>query len=660
MLYYRFNYRYYSTTQSVSYAYDLLGNTTQMVDENGTTVYTYDRLGNMLTETRGTLSKTYTYDANGNRISAVISDGSFEQSLTYKYDNNNRLTKVTDANGYTNYTYDKNNRILTEKSYNSTKGAVRAYSVYTYYDCGMLKTKKNYRYSSTTSTYLIDDYALTYYADGNIATVTNNDSVTIYIFDNAGRLTSESIDDVVQASYTYDVFGNRATMATPNGTITYTYDKNNRLTAENTLATDGTTSYNYYCYNNTGTLQEKYWGLGLAYYSYDVFDRLTSYSSGGNGASYTYDGNGIRLSKTVNDITTNFINDGGYVVGEVSGDSIIKYTYGNNLISINNNGTIGYYHTDEHGNVSAISDTSRTVVADYDFDAFGNETVSTDTYYNPMRDCGEYYDAETGLIYLRARYYDPSIGRFISEDPIKDGTNWYVYCSNNPIAFVDPSGLFGKNTRLYRGCDNTLDVKRLQERLNELGYYSANGEPLIESGNFNEDTEYAVECYKTDNNLGNIGKDKNVVGKVTWSHLGLTIDNDFEVGFSSSGQMDAEAFYIKASGPNLNNGVSIGGVCAGLVALSGDSKYVGGGIDLVNGEAKGSISMDYVGIDTGGALVDGNIKLKSPPIFGKRITYELTLYLGGFSGGFYFDIKEFKWGAKFAPFVGSGVEWGIE
>lgn len=58
-----------------------------------------------------------------------------------------------------------------------------------------------------------------------------------------------------------------------------------------------------------------------------------------------------------------------------------------------------------------------------------------------MRYCGEYYDAETSLIYLRARYYNPSIGRFISVDPIKDGTNWYVYCSNNPIAFVDPSGL---------------------------------------------------------------------------------------------------------------------------------------------------------------------------------------------------------------------------
>ncbi len=430
------------TTQSVSYQYDYLGNITQMVDENGTTLYTYDMLGNTLTETRDGLIKEYTYDANGNRASANIADDTFNHNLTYTYDSNNRLTKVTDENGYTKYSYDKNNRLLTKKTYNPN-GVVYAYENLEYYDSGLLDTKKNYRHSKTTTTYLIDDYSLTYFADGNIASVDNSGVVTSYVYDAAGRLTSESIDGTVKASYTYDARGNRATMTEFEGVTTYTYDKNNRLTAENTALNDGTTSFNYYCYNNSGTLQEKYWGIGFANYYYDLLGQLTRYSSGGNATTYTYDGNGLRTSKTVGNTTTNFINDGAYVVGEVSGDSIIKYTYGTGLISINNNGTVGYYHTDEHGNVSAISDIKRNVVADYDFDAFGNETVSTDAYYNPMRYCGEYLDAETGLIYLRARYYDPSIGRFIGEDPIKDGTNWYVYCSNNPIAFVDPSGLFG-------------------------------------------------------------------------------------------------------------------------------------------------------------------------------------------------------------------------
>ena len=58
-----------------------------------------------------------------------------------------------------------------------------------------------------------------------------------------------------------------------------------------------------------------------------------------------------------------------------------------------------------------------------------------------MRYCGEYHDAETGFICLRARYYDPTIGRFINEDPIRDGLNWYAYCNNDPVNFVDSSGL---------------------------------------------------------------------------------------------------------------------------------------------------------------------------------------------------------------------------
>ena len=76
----------------------------------------------------------------------------------------------------------------------------------------------------------------------------------------------------------------------------------------------------------------------------------------------------------------------------------------------------------------------------YSYDAFGNQTeASGDT--NPFRYSGEYYDAETGLIYLRARYYDSGVGAFISEDPAKDGFNWYVYCGGNPVNFWDPSGM---------------------------------------------------------------------------------------------------------------------------------------------------------------------------------------------------------------------------
>ena len=73
---------------------------------------------------------------------------------------------------------------------------------------------------------------------------------------------------------------------------------------------------------------------------------------------------------------------------------------------------------------------------------FGNQLVDNSTCENPYRYNNQYYDSESGYIYLRARYYDPATSRFVSEDPIFDGHNWYVYANNNPIMFHDPSGLF--------------------------------------------------------------------------------------------------------------------------------------------------------------------------------------------------------------------------
>ena len=97
-----------------------------------------------------------------------------------------------------------------------------------------------------------------------------------------------------------------------------------------------------------------------------------------------------------------------------------------------------------HGNVTDLTDSSGAIVKTYSYDAFGVEQNPSDSDTNPFRYCGEYYDSEIEQIYLRARYYDPSLGRFTQSDPAMSGANWYVYCSNNPILFVDPSGLSNK------------------------------------------------------------------------------------------------------------------------------------------------------------------------------------------------------------------------
>jgi len=87
-----------------------------------------------------------------------------------------------------------------------------------------------------------------------------------------------------------------------------------------------------------------------------------------------------------------------------------------------------------HGDVVQAGNTH------YTYDAFGNEQNASPTDANIFRYCGEYWDKETTTYYLRARYYAPRTGRFVTEDPIRDGLNWYTYCGNNPIRYIDPSG----------------------------------------------------------------------------------------------------------------------------------------------------------------------------------------------------------------------------
>ena len=186
-------------------------------------------------------------------------------------------------------------------------------------------------------------------------------------------------------------------------------------------------------------------------------------AQGDTAASYTYDGAGLRQSKTVNGVTTSFVLNGMYVGAETSGGTSTYYSRGANLISRSTGGSKDYYYMNSHGDVTKLVNGSGSVVADYAYDAFGNQTgEQADT--NPFRYCGEYFDNESGLLYLRARYYDAGVGAFTSadthwnvgnmiygDDPDQDNPfpnifailqsgNLYGYCMGNPVMFVDSTG----------------------------------------------------------------------------------------------------------------------------------------------------------------------------------------------------------------------------
>ena len=208
-------------------------------------------------------------------------------------------------------------------------------------------------------------------------------------------------------------------------------------------------------------------------FTYNGRNQLTSYNTESTSATYTYGANGLRMSKTVDSTEsgfseTGFIWNGQNLVAETDGfmtQSI--YSYGADGIQYGKiNGREVFYVKDAHGNTVLTLNETKGGIRDYAYDAFGNQQSvvdSSDT--NPFRYCGEYYDSESGNIYLRARYYDSANGRFISEDPIKDGLNWYSYCSGNPVMFVDPSGCIGffSDGSIYMSDNDTeIDYQLLQ------------------------------------------------------------------------------------------------------------------------------------------------------------------------------------------------------
>lgn len=221
--------------------------------------------------------------------------------------------------------------------------------------------------------------------------------------------------------------------------------------------------YADYSYDNNGNLSSKTGVPVNITNTYDGFNRLISSAAGENpvSLSYEYNGDGLRTAKTAKGTRTEFIWVGDRLVCEISGESVTVYKYGNRLFGFEKDGVKKYYNFNGHGDVTGITNSSYSQIKSYEYDAFGVEKNPDPADTNPFRYCAEYYDAETGYIYLRARYYDVKDGRFISEDPhwnvnnmiygdnenthpdisvIIQSTNLYVYCINNPIKYRDPSG----------------------------------------------------------------------------------------------------------------------------------------------------------------------------------------------------------------------------
>ena len=155
-----------------------------------------------------------------------------------------------------------------------------------------------------------------------------------------------------------------------------------------------------------------------------------------------YDAEGLRFELLENGRRTSFIyHNGELLYREGREGAPTSYHLGAGIEAFQREEETYYYHQDEQLSTALITDEIVGIRNSYQYDAFGNELDSIEQFTNHIRYTGQQYDDLTGQYYLRARYYNPELGRFMQEDVYQgDGLNLYAYCSNNPVVYYDPSG----------------------------------------------------------------------------------------------------------------------------------------------------------------------------------------------------------------------------
>jgi len=461
----------YSTGTVIEYSYDVLGRLTTLHDPRGYTFYSYDDLD------RVTSVVTSEDSEKGN---------SDDREIAYEYNLDGRLKKITyPSGGNVEYIYDPAGRISEVKDstggstqttayrYNATTGFLEeterpngVKTTYTY-DGSARITDIEHRDSSND---LISLYHYEYDPGdrrrelhvttpdpGNPgSTITRKDK---YDYDELDQLIEVvySEDNIFDANdrtvaYTYDGNGNRLTMTvSENGEIQedylYYYGHENRLLQVDEVYTGKSTRFYY---DPAGNRVMKVTKDETTQYRYDERNLLTRVITATQDIEFEYDGAGNRTAKTVNGVRTEYVVDPTSSIVQVleerdsAGSLISSYTYGIGRISgvLPGGSESTYYLTDGLGSTRQLVSSSGLASSEYQYDAFGTVNAGP-TSVNEYLFTGERVDAETGLVYLRARYYDPETGAFLNKDPlgVSGGLNHYAYVSNDPLNRVDPNGL---------------------------------------------------------------------------------------------------------------------------------------------------------------------------------------------------------------------------
>jgi RHS repeat-associated protein len=437
---------------TLTHEYDAMDRLSRRIDPLGKAeTFSYDGNGNVTSTTdRKNQTTTFTYDPVGQRVRAEYADGS---SVSVTHDAVGNLLSATDSlTGTLAYAYDALNRQTLE---HSTQGTV----LYTYDPAARRQTMQasglppvTYGYDANARLTGLAQGAQTaglgYDAANRRTSLTLPNGITItYVYDEASRLIGQTYagptGPLGDLTYTYDLTGNRvgtggslARTLIPAAVGTSAYDQANRQLAFGTVSQT---------FDNNGNLLTQTDGAGTTTYTWDARNRLAAISGPSTSASFAYDALGRRISKTINGVMTTYTFDGLDAIRESGGTGEATYlrtlAIDEALTRTEGDTTLAYL-TDILGSTLALADSSGAPITAYTYAPFGETSVAGPPSGSPFQFTGRENDG-TGLYYYRARYYDPTRSRFVSEDPLQTtDVNAYAYAQNRPVTARDPLGLW--------------------------------------------------------------------------------------------------------------------------------------------------------------------------------------------------------------------------
>lgn len=454
-----------ANAEQTSVEYDANNNVAKVISSlTGEQTVTYDQNNNPITSTSPSAQVSASYDANGRVNQLKFNLKGVDQPITsgFNYDAEGKLVSVANANGNSmSLAYDKSGRVslITDKY-------------------GAQTEKFAYKYDKGSN--IIEAVNIGRGASGSILPIMYTKTST-YEYDVRDQLIREN-----NTAYTYDLLGNRLTRTDGKLQTQYIYDESgdpNRLVKTVLPSNVGTVNYEYDA--NGNTVLKKYTptsvvGIGedgnpinkaqLTHYYYDNDNYFSkAVLPDGSMVEYTYDKlSKHRVMRTETSASgvktiTKFVYNGDLLVSENDeNDEVLRsYTWDGqeNLISMFTKDSQGkmqeyFYLKNGHSDIIGLADSSGKKVISYNYDAWGNlvnaagvqENIDLNNYaLNPRMFSGYWYDVKLGLYYMKARMYSPEIGRFLSQDPVKLSAstldqNPYIYCANNPVNRIDPSG----------------------------------------------------------------------------------------------------------------------------------------------------------------------------------------------------------------------------